>query len=133
MASQIETEQAQQNIALIRNMLEEDLAGFGDDDAENIAPIRELIQNDINDLNKFVDTEDHYQNDVINNTVNTILQNRQALQNELVVVEAQIESGDDIENAMFIRGILINDIAELDNQIKSLTDFSHVNALPVEE
>ena len=133
MASQIETEQAQQNIALIRNMLEEDLAGFEDDNAENISPIRELIQADINALNEFVDSEDHYQNEVINNTVNTILQNRQALQNELVVVEAQIEKGDDIENAMFIRDILINDIAELDNQIKSLTDFSHVNASPVEE
>lgn len=133
MASQIETEQAQQNIALIRNMLEEDLAGFEDDNAENIVPIRELIQADINALNEFVDSEDHYQNEVINNTVNTILQNRQALQNELVVVEAQIEKGDDIENAMFIRDILINDIAELDNQIKSLTDFSHVNASPVEE
>jgi hypothetical protein len=125
MASHIETEQAQQNITLIRHMLEEDLAGFGDDNAENIASIRELITDDINALNEFVDTEDHYQNDAINNTVNAILQNRQALQNELVVVEAQIESGDDIENAMFIRGILVNDIAELDNQIKSLTDFSN--------
>jgi hypothetical protein len=124
MASHIETEQAQQSIALIRDMLEEDLAGFGDDNAENIASIRELITDDINALNEFVDTEDHYQNDAINNTVNAILQNRQALQNELVVVEAQIETGDDVENAMFIRDILVNDIAELDNQIKSLTDFS---------
>jgi hypothetical protein len=125
MASHIETQQAQQNIALIRHMLEEDLAGFGDDNAENVASIRELIKDDINALNESVDTEDHYQNNAVNDTVNTILQNRQALQNELVVVEAQIESGDDIENSMFIRDILINDIAELDNQIKSLTDFAH--------
>ena len=124
MASHIETQQALENIALIRNMLEEDLSGFGDDNAENMAPIRELIQDDINALNEFVDTEDHYQNDAINNTINTILQNRQALQNELAVVEAQIEKGDDVENSMFIRDILVNDIAELDNQIKSLTDFS---------
>jgi hypothetical protein len=125
MANHIETQQALENIALIRNMLEEDLSGFGDDNGENMAPIRELVQDDINALNEFVDTEDHYQNDAINNTVNTILQNRQALQNELTVVEAQIEKGDDVQNSMFIRDILVNDIAELDNQIKSLTDFSN--------
>ena len=127
MANHIETQQALQNIDLIRNMLEEDLAGFGDDNLENIAHIRELIKDDINDLNEFVDTEDDYQNDAINNTVNTILQNRQNLQNELIIVEAQIEKGDDIENAKFIRDILINDIAELDTQIKSLTEFSQAD------
>jgi hypothetical protein len=127
MANHIETQQALQNIDLIRNMLEEDLAGFGDDNLENIAHIRELIKDDINALTEFVDTEDDYQNDAINNTVNTILQNRQNLQNELIIVEAQIEKGDDVENAKFIRDILINDIAELDTQIKSLTEFSQAD------
>jgi hypothetical protein len=133
MASQIETKQALQNVTLIRDMLEEDLAGFGDDNDENVASIRELIKGDINALDDYVGEEDDYQESAITQTVNAILQNRQALQNELVVVEAQITTGDDIENAMFIRDILINDINELEIQIKSLTDFSQVNASSVEE
>jgi hypothetical protein len=129
MADLNETEQALQNIALIRNMLDEDLDGFGDDNAENVAQIRRIVQADIDNLNEFVDTEDGYQHYVINNTVNNILKIRQALKNELVVVEAQIENVDNVDNAKFIRDILINDINDLDNQIKSLTDFNQVFTL----
>jgi hypothetical protein len=127
MASQIEKEQALQNINLIHNMIDEDLALFVDDNSENVALIREILHEDINDLNDYAGEEDEYEGSVITKTINNILNNRQALQNELVVVDAQIASGDDVENAKFIRDILINDINELGKQLESLTHFSQVN------
>jgi hypothetical protein len=127
MASQIETKQALQNIYLIRNMLNEDLDQFGDDNSENVAQIRQILQEDINALDNYVGEEDDYQESAIAQTINNILKCRAALKNELVILEAQITAGDDIQNAKFIRDIIINDINELGNQIDSLTEFSHVN------
>ena len=126
MASQIETEQALQNIELIRSMLDEDLATFEDDNTENVAQIRQILKANIQALDDYVGEEDEYQESAIAKTINAILKNSQALKNELVVVDAQIEKGEDVDNAKFIRDILINDISELEIQIKSLTDFSQV-------
>jgi BMFP domain-containing protein YqiC len=133
MANQIETEQTLQNINLIHNILDEDIAGFVDDNSENVALIREILHADINALNVYVGEEDEYQTTVITKTINTILNNCQALKNELVVLDAQIATGDDVENSKFIRDILINDINELGKQLESLTDFSQVHEENVEE
>ena len=116
-------EQPQQQTEIVKYTLEElyeDLDDFTDSEGEVSAQVTHAIQEDINTLNTQLGEQ---QKSATGKLINDILTNIEALESELVEVDSQIELGIDVDNAKFIRGMLDNNIAELYNQIKSLTEF----------